>query len=99
MIHLERFPDPVPATVFPSKIIDAAGSSGAGKAMNFASLGWDVTFWTPVGEDEAGDRAVAEVEVTRLGHWSRERHRQVLRSLLPVSRRPEPTEVIRCTDA
>jgi sugar/nucleoside kinase (ribokinase family) len=62
MIHLERFPDPVPATVFPSKTIDAAGSSGAGKAMNFASLGWDVTFWTPVGEDEAGDRAVAEVE-------------------------------------
>ena len=30
--------------------------------MNFASLGWDVTFWTPVGDDEAGDRAVAEVE-------------------------------------
>ena len=32
--------------------------------MNFASLGWDVVFWTPVGDDEAGDRAVAEVETT-----------------------------------
>jgi sugar/nucleoside kinase (ribokinase family) len=62
MIHLDRFPDPVPATIFPNRIIDTVGSSGAGKAMNFASLGWDVTFWTPVGDDEAGDRAVAEVE-------------------------------------
>jgi sugar/nucleoside kinase (ribokinase family) len=62
MIHLDRFPDPVPATIFPTRTIDAVGSSGAGKAMNFASLGWDVTFWTPVGDDEAGDRAVAEVE-------------------------------------
>ena len=64
MIHLDRFPDPTPATIFPVKTVDAVGSSGAGKAMNFASLGWDVTFWTPVGEDEAGDRAVAEVEAT-----------------------------------
>ncbi len=62
MIHLDRFPDPLPATIFASRTIDAVGSSGAGKAMNFASLGWDVTFWTPVGDDEAGDRAVAEVE-------------------------------------
>lgn len=62
MIHLDRFPEPVPATIFPSRTIDAVGSSGAGKAMNFASLGWDVVFWTPVGDDEAGDRAVAEVE-------------------------------------
>ena len=64
MIHLDRFPDPVPATIFPTRTIDAVGSSGAGKAMNFASLGWDVTFWTPVGDDDAGDRAVAEVEAT-----------------------------------
>ncbi len=62
MVHLERFPEPVPATLFANKTIDAVGSSGAGKAMNLASLGWDVTFWTPVGEDDAGDRAVAEVE-------------------------------------
>ena len=62
MIHFDRFPDPVPATIFPDRTIDAVGSSGAGKAMNFASLGWDVVFWTPVGDDEAGDRAVAEVE-------------------------------------
>ncbi len=62
MIHLDRFPDPAPATIFPDRTIDAVGSSGAGKAMNFASLGWDVVFWTPVGDDEAGDRAVAEVE-------------------------------------
>ena len=62
MIHLDRFPDPVPATIFPKRTIDAVGSSGAGKAMNFASLGWDVTFWTPVGDDDAGDRAVAAVE-------------------------------------
>ena len=62
MVHLDRFPDPVPATLFANRTTDAVGSSGAGKAMNFASLGWDVTFWTPVGNDDAGDRAVAEVE-------------------------------------
>ena len=61
MIHVDHFPDPVPATIFPNRSIEAVGSSGAGKAMNLASLGWNVTFWTPVGDDVAGDRAVAEV--------------------------------------
>lgn len=37
-IHLDRFPDPVPATIFPIETIDAVGSSGAGKAMNLALL-------------------------------------------------------------
>lgn len=56
MILLPRLPDGTPGTVFASKSWEAVGSSGAGKALNLAALGWDVTLWALLGDDEYGHR-------------------------------------------
>ena len=56
MIQVERFPPPAPASVFPPAWHETVGSSGAGKAMNLARLGVDVTLRCLLGDDEAGRR-------------------------------------------
>ena len=56
MIQVERFPPPAPASVFPPAWHETVGSSGAGKAMNLARLGVDVTLRCLLGDDEAGHR-------------------------------------------
>lgn len=61
MVDIDRFPDPVPQTVFAAGSHEAAGGSGAGKAMNLASLGADVTLWALIGDDEPGERARVEL--------------------------------------
>lgn len=62
MVHLDRFPDPVPQTVFARGFHDALGSSGAGKALNLRRLGVDVRLWAAVGADEDGERVRAALE-------------------------------------
>ena len=62
LIHVERFPPPVPASVFPPAWHETVGSSGAGKAMNLARLGVDVTLHCLLGADEAGRRVRAGLE-------------------------------------
>jgi sugar/nucleoside kinase (ribokinase family) len=62
MIRVDGFPEPAPATVFPPGWHEAIGSSGAGKAMNLARLGVDVTLSCLLGADEAGDRVRAGLE-------------------------------------
>ncbi|MEN8114864.1 MAG: PfkB family carbohydrate kinase [Actinomycetota bacterium] len=61
MVNLDRFPDPIPQTVFASGSHEALGGSGAGKAMNLALLGADVTLWALIGDDEPGQRVRAEM--------------------------------------
>jgi sugar/nucleoside kinase (ribokinase family) len=56
LVYVDRFPAPVPQTVFASGHHETVGSSGAGKALNLAYLGWNATLWAPVGDDEAGGR-------------------------------------------
>lgn len=56
MVYLERFPEPKPHTAFAQRQYETVGSSGAGKALNLASLGWDSTLWALLGADAAGDR-------------------------------------------
>ena len=70
MIFVDRFPEPAPHTVFPMRTHQAVGSSGAGKALNLASLGADVALWALVGDDEPGDRirsALADAGITFVG--------------------------------
>lgn len=62
MIRVERFPSPVTATHFPTGWHEAVGSSGAGKAMNLARLGVDVTLHCLIGADDAGRRVTAALE-------------------------------------
>jgi len=59
MVYLDRFPDPRPQTVFASGSHTTVGSSGAGKALNFKSLGAHSSLWGLLGADEPGDRARA----------------------------------------
>lgn len=63
MIFVDRFPEPSPHTVFPMRTHQAVGSSGAGKALNLATLGVDVSLWALIGDDEPGDRIRAAMDV------------------------------------
>jgi sugar/nucleoside kinase (ribokinase family) len=56
MVYLDRFPDPVPQTVFAHGSHTTVGSSGAGKALNLAGLGAHSTLWGLLGGDDAGDK-------------------------------------------
>jgi sugar/nucleoside kinase (ribokinase family) len=62
MIAVDAFPPPTPASVFPPAWHEAIGSSGAGKAMNLARLGVDVTLHCLLGNDEAGRQVRAGLE-------------------------------------
>ena len=60
LVLLDRLPEARPHTVFAGGHRTAVGGTSAGKALNLASLGADVTLRTVVGDDEAG-RAVLDV--------------------------------------
>jgi sugar/nucleoside kinase (ribokinase family) len=61
MVYLDALPDPVPQTTFARRSHRTVGSSGAGKALNLRRLGWDVTLWAAVGDDDDGDRIRARM--------------------------------------
>ncbi len=62
MIHVERLPDAHSATVHPRGHHRAIGGAGAGKAMNLARLGVEVTLHAGLGDDDAGARVRAGLE-------------------------------------
>ncbi len=55
MVYVESFPEPKPQTYFARGSHTTVGSSGAGKALNFAALGAEATLWAPLGADEEAD--------------------------------------------
>jgi sugar/nucleoside kinase (ribokinase family) len=57
IVSLDRFPDPRPQTLFARASHETVGSTGAGKALNLARLGFEVTLHAVVGDDEPGRRA------------------------------------------
>lgn len=59
MIHVERLPDGRGATIHPLRHHEAIGGSGAGKALNLARLGVEVTLHAGIGDDEPGRRVAA----------------------------------------
>jgi sugar/nucleoside kinase (ribokinase family) len=64
MVRVERLPPPRPGTVFPPSWHETIGSSGAGKAMNLARLGIDITLHCLLGDDEAGRHVRDGLEAT-----------------------------------
>jgi acarbose 7IV-phosphotransferase len=62
MIRVERFPEPAPGSHFPPGWHETVGSSGAGKAMNLAALGVNVTLHCLLGDDESGARVRSALE-------------------------------------
>lgn len=54
MIHLDRFPEPRPATIANARSVIAAGSTGIGKALALKALGHTPLLHATIGDDEAG---------------------------------------------
>lgn len=55
IVHLDQLPAPVPQTIWPREAYRSLGSTGAGKSLNLAALGNQVTFHTLLGEDAEAD--------------------------------------------
>jgi acarbose 7IV-phosphotransferase len=69
MVRLAAFPDPVPQTVFARGGHEAVGSSGAGKALNLRRLGFDVSLWAAIGDDDAGRRIRSALMAEGIGFF------------------------------
>lgn len=54
IIHLAALPAPEPGTHFAERAWSTLGGTSAGKALNLAALGADVTLLTVLGDDEVG---------------------------------------------
>ncbi len=86
MVYVDALPGPHPQTVFPQRSHRTVGSSGAGKALNLAGLGADVTLWGLIGDDPEGEaiRAVFDqAGVEFIGHddpLGTERHTNLMDS-------------------
>ena len=57
LVHLDELPEPRPHTVFARHHRHTLGGTSAGKALNLAALGAEVTLRTVLGTDEAADHA------------------------------------------
>jgi sugar/nucleoside kinase (ribokinase family) len=56
IVLLDRFPEARPHTVFGRRFHETVGSTGAGKALNFAKLGLATTLHAFIGADSSGER-------------------------------------------
>jgi sugar/nucleoside kinase (ribokinase family) len=56
IIYLDALPAPVPRTLWSRGFHETIGSTGAGKALNLAKLGLDVTLHALIGDDAYGQR-------------------------------------------
>jgi len=56
LVYLDRLPEPRPHTVFARRHVEALGGTSAGKSLNLAALGAEVTLSTVVGDDDQGAR-------------------------------------------
>lgn len=54
MIHLDRFPEPRPATIADVRSVIAAGSTGIGKALALQALGHSSLLHATIGDDDPG---------------------------------------------
>ncbi len=56
IIQVDQFFNPISQNVFARKAYSVVGSTGAGKALALAKLGYDVTFVAVIGNDEYGKK-------------------------------------------
>lgn len=56
MIHLDRFPEPRPATIANARSHIVAGSTGIGKALALKALGHEPLLHATIGDDEWGEK-------------------------------------------
>lgn len=70
MVFVGAFPKPQPQTVFARSHHESVGSTGAGKALNLARLGYDVALHAMIGADEAGRTVAAALEAAGVTFFS-----------------------------
>lgn len=61
LLYLDHLPEPRPQTVFSHGYHETLGGTGAGKALNLARLGFDVTLHALLGEDAVGQQAAGRL--------------------------------------
>jgi sugar/nucleoside kinase (ribokinase family) len=54
IVHVDRLPQPVSQNVFPRRVHETVGSTGAGKALNLQRLGFTVDLHSMLGDDVYG---------------------------------------------
>ncbi|ABD54868.1 carbohydrate kinase family protein [Jannaschia sp. CCS1] len=59
MIHVETLPQGASATIFDARETQGAGSTGVGKAMGLAALGYQPTLHCALGRDDHGAQVIA----------------------------------------
>lgn len=64
--QLDSFLFPHEMSVYPQRIIEAAGSTGIGKAIPLSKLGHNVTLYIAIGDDEAGHRIRQTLATTNI---------------------------------
>ncbi len=62
MIHVDALPQGREATIFAAKKTEAAGSTGVGKAMVAAALGYETTLHCALGRDDLAPKIMAACE-------------------------------------
>ena len=62
LIYMGDLPEPRPQSIFAYGFHETVGSTGAGKALNLAPLGLDVTLHALLGDDDAGHKASAYLD-------------------------------------
>ncbi|PKH40467.1 Sugar or nucleoside kinase, ribokinase family [Nocardioides alpinus] len=72
IIHLAALPEAVPGTHFAERSWATLGGTSAGKALNLASLGADVTLLTVLGTDDVARRVRRSLEAAGVRVISRE---------------------------
>lgn len=61
MIYLDHLPKPAPQMIFSRGSHETVGDTGAGKALNLARLGFDVTLYSLLAKDEAGQKVISQL--------------------------------------
>ena len=54
IIYLPDFPEPIPQTIHKCNYTETIGSTGSGKALNLAKLGFSVSLHAMLGDDRYG---------------------------------------------
>ncbi|WP_418606968.1 PfkB family carbohydrate kinase [Georgenia sp. SUBG003] len=62
LVRLDHLPEPRPGTHFAGGFHETVGGTSAGKAMNLARLGAEVTLRTVLGADDEGERVRAALD-------------------------------------
>ncbi|MBI9009902.1 MAG: carbohydrate kinase family protein [Tenericutes bacterium] len=86
IIHLDKFPEPAPKTIFARESYQTPGSTGLGKALAFKKLGYDVDFIAVIAKDTYGkniEKALAKEKVNFFPIYKdqTERHTNILNKL------------------